>query len=107
MQVGIARTSTALKLSARRVAYGHEHSERLTVTVRTQVPWIPTGTVVISVKTTTICTLRHLVKGTASCTLTRKQLKPGTYRLTARYAGNGAFVGSKSAVEMLTVVKPS
>jgi len=106
IQVGIARTSTALKLSARRLTYGHEHRERLTVTVRSQVPRTPTGTVVISVKTTRICTLRHLVKGTASCTLTRKQLKPGTYRLTARYSGDSAFVGSKSAVEVLTVVRP-
>lgn len=106
IQVGIARTTTALKLSAGRVAYGHEHRERLTVAVRSQVHRTPTGTVVISVKTTTICTLRRLVKGTASCTLTRKQLKPGTYRLAARYVGSSIFVRSKSAVEVLTVVKP-
>lgn len=103
VQIGTPRatTSTALKLSVRRIAYGHEQGERLTVTVRPLD--VPTGSVVISAKTKTICTLRRLRHGTASCTLTRKQLRPGTYRLTARYSGSSAFLDSKSAVKVLTV----
>jgi hypothetical protein len=94
-----------LKLSARRVAYGHEHGERLTVIVHPQFTGAPAGTVVIKVKTKAVCTLR-IGTGRDSCALSRKQLKPGTYRLMARYLGSNAFTGSKSAAAVLTVFNP-
>jgi hypothetical protein len=108
VQVGMPRahTSTALTLSAKRIGYGHEQGERLTVTVRSRLTGVPTGIVVISAKAKTICTLRRLTHGTASCTLTRNQLRPGRYRLTARYSGSSVFLGSKSAAKALTVFEP-
>jgi len=99
-----ARTSTVLTLSDQRVTYGHEHSERLTVTVHPQFTGVPAGTVVIKVKTMTICT-RRLSDGTATCRLTRKQLRPGRYQLTAHYSGNSAFIKSTSAAERLRVFR--
>lgn len=108
VQVGTPRapTSTTLNLSAKRIAFGREQGERLTVTVRPRLSGAPAGTVVISAKTKTICTLRHLNHGTASCTLTRRQLRPGTYRLVARYSGSSTFLSSKSAAKVLTVFTP-
>jgi hypothetical protein len=105
VKVAQERSSTALKLSARRIAYGREHGERLTVAVRPQFTGLPAGRVVISVKGKTICT-RHLENGTASCTLTRKQLRPGSYRLIAQYQGSSAFIGSKSAAQTLKIFRP-
>jgi hypothetical protein len=46
-----------------------------------------------------------LRSGKGSCTLTAKQLKPGTYRLTASYPGKGGFTSSASAPRTLKVAR--
>jgi hypothetical protein len=97
-------TSTALRVSARKIAYGHEHRERLTVTVHPEFAGVPAGTVDIKTKKRVICTV-SLSAGTASCTLTPRQLKPGTYHLTASYDGVPACDGSQSRTASVTVFR--
>jgi hypothetical protein len=104
IQVGTTRapTTTSLKASVRRIAYGHERRERLTVTVRSRAGGVPTGTVVITAKTRTICKLA-LRSATASCALRNRQLTPGKYHLIARYQGVSPYAASVSSAETLTV----
>ena len=99
-----APTATALKLSSGRIVFGHEQREHLTVTVRPRFAGVPAGTVVISARGKVLCrlVLRH---ASASCSLTGRQLRPGTYRLTARYLGSPSYLGSRSAAMLVTVLR--
>jgi hypothetical protein len=103
LTVGRARSVTGLRLSARRVRYGHEQGERLSVTVRPQFVGVPAGIVAITGRRGTVCTL-VLHAGKASCTLRRRQLTPGNYHLTATYHGNRDFTRS-TATATLTVTR--
>lgn len=51
-----------------------------------------------------LCTIT-IKSGKGSCTLTTKELKPGTYQLIASYPGKGGFTGSSSAPRTLKVAK--
>lgn len=94
-----ARSATRLKLSARRLKFGHEQAERLSVTVRPQFAGVPAGTVVVTGRRGTVCTL-VLRAGKASGSLRRKQLRPGTYHLVATYHGSRDFTRSTAAATL-------
>jgi hypothetical protein len=100
-----ATSKVALKLSTRKVTYGDEQGEHLSVTVSPQYSGSsPTGNVTINESTTTLCTIT-LSSGKGSCTLKASKLRAGTYGLVAKYGGSETFRGSTSAKETLTVVK--
>jgi len=88
-----AATTTALKLSATSVTYGHEEVENISVTVSTQYPSLtPTGTVTIS---GTSCQIT-LSGSKGSCTLSASRFSSGFYHPVATYSGNANFTGSVS-----------
>jgi hypothetical protein len=91
-----AASVTGLTLSKSSVAYGHENGEKLTVKVTSPLGGTPAGTVTIKVKSTVLCTI-HLAKGTGSCTLAAKLLKPGTYSITATYGGSTYYARASAA----------
>ena len=99
-----ATTKTRLALSKSSVTFGQEQAEHLSVAVAPQFGGTPAGTVTIKAGTRTVCTIR-LKSGKGSCALTAKELKPGTYQLTASYPGKGGFTGSASAPRTLKVAK--
>ena len=89
-------------MSSAKVAYGQEHSERLSVTVRARYSGIPVGTVAVKIGAATICVI-HLTAGQGSCSPAATRLHLGTYHLTATYAGGTGFLRSTSAAKTLTV----
>jgi hypothetical protein len=100
-----ATSETVLKLSSKKVTYGDEQAEHLSVTVSPQHsgPTV-TGTVTIKAATRTLCVIK-LKSAKGSCRLSPKKLKAGTYRLVATYSGSANYKGSISAKETLTVAK--
>jgi hypothetical protein len=98
-----AATRSVLALSRTTVTYGHETSERLTVTVTPQFRGTPAGEITIKAGRVTLCTIR-LNAGSGGCTLSARQLGPGSYQLAARYAGGVDFTPSASS-RTLTVAK--
>jgi Bacterial Ig-like domain (group 3) len=99
-----ATTRTRLALSASSVTFGQERTERLSVAVAPQFGGTPAGTVRLKTGARTVCTI-VLRSGKGSCTLSPKELEPGTYRLTATYPGKGGFTGSVSARRTLKVAR--
>jgi len=98
-----ATSVTVLKLSLKKVTYGDEQTEHISVSVSPQHSGsTPTGTVTIKASATTLCVIK-LKSAKGSCSLSSKELKPGTYHLVATYGGSLEFVGS-FASETLTVV---
>jgi hypothetical protein len=91
----VAAARVTLSLSAAKVTYGREKSEKLSVTVT---PAPRTGTVTISDSVTTLCSIK-LSAGKGSCSLSNTQLAAGTYSLVAIDAGND------SAQKLLIVAK--
>ena len=100
--VARATTKTSLALSAAKVTYGRERSERLTVTVAPRYAGSASGTVTIKSGRKSVCLIR-LSSGRGSCTLTARQLKPATYRLIASWPASRDFDASASAAKTLTV----
>jgi hypothetical protein len=100
-----ATSETALKLSAKKVTYGDEQAEHLSVTVSPQHsgPTV-TGTVTIKASATTLCVIK-LKSAKGSCSLSARRLKAGTYHLVATYGGSANYKGSTSVKETLTVAK--
>jgi hypothetical protein len=97
-------TTTSLSLSAARVSFGHEHSERLTVSLRARFGGPPTGKVTVHAGASTVCVIT-LLHGAGSCLLGASQLAPGAYQLSARYPGGTSFLASTSPKHDLTVTK--
>jgi hypothetical protein len=97
--------SAALTLSAAKVNYGQEQAAKLAVTVTPQTGGTPAGTVTIKAGTTTLTSV-GLTAAKGSFTLPAKQLKPGTYQLTASYASSNGYDSDTSAQAKLTVAKP-
>jgi hypothetical protein len=98
-------TTTALTLSTAKIKAGHERAENLTVNVTPKFTGpAPAGQVTINAGATRLCviTLSHAM---GSCTLSRNRLRPGTYHLTATYAGRTPYAGSASARKSLAVTK--
>ena len=104
LTVAKASSKVALALSAARVTYGHERSERLTVKVAGQYAGTPSGKVTVKSGKATVGSVT-LASGTGSCTLAARELPVGTGTLTAVYGGNGGFTGAASARKALKVVK--
>jgi len=99
-----ARSTTRLTLSKTTITYGHENAEKLSVSVSQTGNVGPTGRVTIQAGRTTICTIT-LNRDNGSCTLSTKKIKPGTYRLTASFPGNGNYDRSTSPVKVLRVAR--
>jgi Big-like domain-containing protein len=97
-----ATTKTALALSKSSVTFGAEQAERFSVAVAPQFAGTPAGTVTVKAGTQTVCKVA-LKAGKGSCTLTAKELKAGTYHVTASYPGNGDFTSSASAARTFKV----
>jgi hypothetical protein len=101
LTVAKAGSSTILKLSPTRVAYGHEQQEKLSVRVIPQHAGRPSGTVTMLWRGVTLCVIR-ISQDIGACTLSSKRLGPGAYNVVARYGGDRNFNGS-SAKETLTI----
>ena len=86
------------------MTYGHEHAERITVTVTTEHRGIPAGKVTIKNRKSTVCTIT-LARGKGSCKLTARQFRAGTYTLVATYSGSTKFTSSASTKKKLTVAR--
>jgi hypothetical protein len=98
-----ATTKITFKLSAKRITYGFEQAERLSVKVAPEYSGrMPTGTVTVKTPTRTLCRIR-LSFGKGSCRLSAKRLKVGSYRLVATYKGSTNFKVSRSAKKALTI----
>jgi predicted phage tail protein len=102
LTVAKATTSTSLKLSETKVTFGHEQSERFSVTVSPQYSGTaPTGVVTISGPD---CLIK-LSSGKGSCTAKASSLRIGTRHPSATYWGSASFLGSSSSKKVLTVLK--
>ena len=106
IQVGKAKSATVLSLSKKVITYGHEKALVFNVRVKPQLTGTPTGTITVTAGNTTVCTNKILINGKASCSLSSaKALRIGKYKTRATYSGSAAFLTSRSAVVLLTVVK--
>ncbi len=103
IETPLTSTTTALTLSATKITYGHEQSERASVTVNAAAG-TPTGKATVTDGRTIACTIT-LSAGKGSCTLAKSVLKAGAYHITAAYAGSADLDASTSASKALTVVK--
>jgi hypothetical protein len=98
-------STTVLELSAAKVTYDHEDTERLSVTVSPEFGGLsPTGTVRVKRATATLCAM-NLSSGKGSCTLSARSLKAGTHRLVATYDGSMTSRSSASPKMTLEVAK--
>ncbi len=94
-------TTTTLSVSPAVVTYGHEQAARLGVKVRGK-NITATGSVTVLAGSTTVCVIT-LKSSAGTCTLSPRELRPGTYGLASVYAGSASYEGSTSAKETLTV----
>ena len=97
-------TATSLRLSARTTRAGHEHTERLTVTVS---PGTPYGLAIVTAiagpgRSARLC-LITVRAGTGTCHLTNSALPAGTYQVTARFLGGNTLTPSASPAQTLHV----
>ena len=99
-----AATKTGLTLSAAKVTYGHEQSEKLSVAVTPKYGGIPAGKVIVKAGRTTVCVIT-LKSGKGTCTLAARKLPVGTYTLSAAYPGSTDYAGSAAGKKTLTIVK--
>ena len=83
---------------------GHEQAERIAVKVTPADAGPARGTVTVAAGTTVLCRLT-LSSGKASCTLAARRLAPGSYHVTATYAGATYFARSASAAKPLRVTR--
>ena len=97
-------TTTRLHLSAPRVRFGHEGTDRLSVTVTPRVAGAVSGTALIRTASRTLCTA-HLRRGSGSCRLAARELSRGLHRLRAHFDGNASHAGSTSATVRLLVTR--
>jgi hypothetical protein len=95
-------TSVTLALSRGTVTFGREQAAHLTVKVTGQPGDIPSGKVTIRAGSIIVgvITLSH---GKGVKTLTARQLRPGTYHLTAHYSGDLGNKASTSRSKTFTV----
>ena len=95
-------TTTSLSLSSPAVGYAAQQSEQLSVSVQSPDGDAPGGTVQVSAGPTPVCTIT-LSAGAGSCALAPAGFAPGSYQLTASYAGSTDYATSVSEDEALTV----
>jgi alpha-tubulin suppressor-like RCC1 family protein len=104
LQVREAQSRTSLTLSPASVAYGHEQSLKLTVTVAPQYSGSPRGTVIIAVGQTTLCTIRLSAQGGSCTPASPRVLSIGKHLVAASYQGSADFAPSSTS-RTLTVTK--
>jgi hypothetical protein len=97
-------TSTTLALSAGTVVYGHEQSEKFSVTVKGANFEPVTGAVTVKAGSTVVCTIT-LTDNAGSCRPAASKLKPGSYSVTAKYGPTQIYMTSTSAAKTLKVKK--
>jgi hypothetical protein len=97
-----ATSKTSVMMSASRVTYGHEQSERIAVRVAPQYSGTPAGRVTVRAGSAVVCVIT-LASGAGACTLTAKKLAPGSYHVGASYPGSATFAASASASRTLVV----
>lgn len=104
-----AATTTSLTLAPATVDYGDETAALLSVTVATTAAGVPDAAVKVSAGSSAVCTITLAAASTdsasGSCAPTAGEFAPGSYPLTATYAGDAGYAASVSAAETLTVVK--
>ena len=102
----VGGTVTEMRLSRSAVFYGHEQAVKFRVRVSASSPGtgVPTGNVVAEIGTKTLCTVR-LSHGAGTCSPAARALRPGRYRVVARYGGNKNFKPSTSNPENLLVLR--
>jgi hypothetical protein len=88
-----------------KVTYGDE-TFRLPVTVTSSAGGTPTGRVSVTAGSAVLCTAT-LVRGTASCPVTKASLPAGTSHPEATYGGDAAYVSATSPPAVLTIAKAS
>ena len=95
-----ATSKTSVTMSASRVTYGIEQSERIAVRVAPQYSamW---STVTVRAGSAVVCVIT-LASGAGACALTAKKLAPGSYHVGASYPGT-TFAASASASASLVV----
>jgi hypothetical protein len=102
-------TRTALRLSLAHVTPGKEQAARVSVSVtaRGSTPGaVAVGKVTVRAGSLTVCVIKLTAatgKAAGGCTLTPRELKPGTYQIVATYPGSSPFQSSASAASVLTV----
>ena len=104
LQVREAQSRTSLTLSPASVAYGHEQSLKLTVTVAPQYSGSPRGAVIIAVGQTTLCTIRLSAQGGSCSPASPRVLTIGKHLIVASYQGSADFAPSSTS-RTLTVTK--
>jgi hypothetical protein len=97
-------TATVVKLSAPKVAYGHERAEHASVRVSAASGGTPAGTVTVKSGSTTVCTIT-LTSGRGSCAPSARRFPAGLVKVTASYGGSFTFGASVSAAAGFTVAK--
>jgi hypothetical protein len=86
-------THTVLVAGSSSVTYGDESPERFTATVTSSLTPAPTGTVVVSAGSVTLCTIA-LSGGTGSCSPAATSLAAGSYMVLGNYSGDDTHDGS-------------
>ncbi|MCW2936185.1 MAG: hypothetical protein JWM19_7147 [Actinomycetia bacterium] len=98
-------TATRIALAPASVAYGHETTVKITITVSASV-YVAPGPVRVKAGSTVLCTtwLRYVANvDTISCTLTAKKLPVGSYQVSAAYLGFPGYATSVSGWKKLTI----
>jgi hypothetical protein len=97
-------TRTSLSLSAARVRFGHEQTEKLSVRVTPARGGTPTGKVIVKAGSVRLCAIT-LRGGRGNCKLAARKLRTGAHHLRAGYGGSTTYRGSTSGRHTLTVTK--
>ena len=104
LTVSKATSETSLSISRATLTYGHEQSEKLSVTVGAEYAGIPTGRVVVRAGKATICVMT-LRSGRGTCRFSARKLRARKYHLTATYGGDRNFDGSSESGLLIIVRK--
>jgi Bacterial Ig-like domain (group 3)/ParB/Sulfiredoxin domain len=102
-EMPVLPTVTTMSLSAVRVVYGHEQSERVSVAVSAALG-TPVGKVTVKSGSDSICTVT-LTSGHGSCTVPATKFRAGPHTLTASYRGDAGFTASTSPAKTFTVAR--
>ena len=104
-----ATTTTALTVTPTSASSNDEGSVTISATVTSGTTGAPSGSIAVQHGGTLVCTITDLKPvgtnaATGSCpALSDTQLAPGSYALTANYAGDGNYQSSVSSAQPLTV----
>lgn len=97
-------TTALIGLSMGKIRLGHEQAAKVSVNVIGRTGGRPGGTVTVKAGGTTVCVIK-LAAAKGSCRLAARALKPGSYRLTARYGGDASYAAATSTARLLRVTR--